>query len=71
MAHGLSCRPPEHRRATAGRPGDSGSDLPIDATGRRIPLVKDVEYIEIEGGPRDVGWTHPDEVDEALLKLSG
>jgi non-heme chloroperoxidase len=34
-------------------------------------LVKDVEFIEIEGGPHDVGWTHPDEVDEALLKFIG
>jgi non-heme chloroperoxidase len=46
--------------------------LPIDATGRRIPgIVKGVEYIEIEGGPHNVGWTHPDEVNEALLKFIG
>jgi non-heme chloroperoxidase len=46
--------------------------LPIDATGRRLPgLVKDIEYIEIEGGPHNVGWTHPDEVNEALLKFIG
>jgi non-heme chloroperoxidase len=46
--------------------------LPIDATGRRIPaLVRDVEFIEIDGGPHNVGWTHPDEVNEALLKFIG
>jgi non-heme chloroperoxidase len=46
--------------------------LPIDASGRRIPeLVKDIEYLEIEGGPHNVGWTHPDEVNEALLKFIG
>jgi non-heme chloroperoxidase len=42
--------------------------LPIDATGRRLPgLVKDVRLIEVEGGPHNVGWTHPDEVNKAFL----
>jgi non-heme chloroperoxidase len=44
--------------------------LPIDATGRRLPsLVKDIEFVEIEAGPHNVGWTHPDEVNDALLKF--
>src|ERR1700682_3373097 len=44
--------------------------LPIDATGRRIPgLVKDVQFIEIEGGPHNVGWTHADEVNQALIQF--
>jgi non-heme chloroperoxidase len=44
--------------------------LPIDATDRRLPeLVKDIQCVEIEGGPHNVGWTHPDEVNEALLKF--
>ena len=42
--------------------------LPIDATGRRLPdLVKDILFIEVEGGPHNIGWTHPDEVNSALL----
>jgi non-heme chloroperoxidase len=42
--------------------------LPIDATGRRLPdLVSDIRYIEIDGGPHNVGWTHPDEVNSALM----
>jgi len=46
--------------------------LPIDATGRRLPdLVKDIQYIEIEAGPHNVGWTHPDEVNAALLTFLG
>jgi non-heme chloroperoxidase len=46
--------------------------LPIDATGRRLPdLVRDIQYIEIEGGPHNVGWTHSDEVNEALVKFIG
>jgi non-heme chloroperoxidase len=48
--------------------GSEDRILPIDATGRRLPaLVKDVRLIEIEGGPHNVGWTHPDEVNKALL----
>ncbi|MGO9657097.1 MAG: alpha/beta fold hydrolase [Acidimicrobiales bacterium] len=46
--------------------------LPIDATGRRLPdLVNDTHFIEIEGGPHNVGWTHPDEVNQALAKFIG
>jgi non-heme chloroperoxidase len=42
--------------------------LPIDATGRRLAgLLKDVRFIEIEGGPHNVGWTHPEEVNKAFL----
>jgi non-heme chloroperoxidase len=44
--------------------------LPIDATGRRLPeLVKDIQFIEVEGGPHNIGWTHPDEVNDALIKF--
>jgi non-heme chloroperoxidase len=46
--------------------------LPIDATGRRLPgLVRDVRMVEIDGGPHNVGWTHPDEVNQALLAFLG
>jgi non-heme chloroperoxidase len=42
--------------------------LPIDATGRRLPaLLKGVTFTEIDGGPHNIGWTHPDEVNRALL----
>lgn len=52
--------------------GTADRILPIDATGRRLPdLVKHITYIEIEGGPHNVGWTHADEVNEALLKFVG
>jgi non-heme chloroperoxidase len=48
--------------------GNADRILPIDATGRRLPaLLKDVRLIEIEGGPHNIGWTHPDEVNTALL----
>ncbi len=46
--------------------------LPIDASGRRLPsLVKDIQFIEVEAGPHNIGWTHPDEVNEALIKFVG
>jgi non-heme chloroperoxidase len=46
--------------------------LPIDASGRRLSgLVRDIQYIEVEGGPHNIGWTHPDEVNEALIKFIG
>jgi non-heme chloroperoxidase len=46
--------------------------LPIEATGRRLPeLVKALEYVEIEGGPHNVCWTHADEVNNALLRFLG
>jgi non-heme chloroperoxidase len=46
--------------------------LPIDATGRRLPaLIKDVKFVEIEGGPHNIGWTHYEEVNRALLDFIG
>jgi pimeloyl-ACP methyl ester carboxylesterase len=51
-----------HETAPAGRAGHRG----------RIPdLVKDVQFIEVEGGPHNVGWTHPDEVNQALTEFLG
>lgn len=44
--------------------------LPIDVTGRRLrPLLKDVRYLEIEGGPHNIGWTHPEELNPAFLSF--
>jgi non-heme chloroperoxidase len=48
--------------------GSEDRILPIDATGRRLPaLVKDVRLVEIDGGPHNIGWTHPEEVNKAFL----
>jgi non-heme chloroperoxidase len=42
--------------------------LPYQATAQRVPdLIKDVELVSVEGGPHNIGWTHPDEVNTALL----
>ncbi|GAA1993144.1 alpha/beta hydrolase [Catenulispora subtropica] len=42
--------------------------LPIEATADRLPaLIEDVRLVRIDGGPHNIAWTHPDEVNEALL----
>lgn len=42
--------------------------LPYEATAARLPgLIKDQRLVAVEGGPHAIGWTHPDEVNAALL----
>jgi non-heme chloroperoxidase len=42
--------------------------LPIDATGRAFhEALPAADYVEIEGAPHGLLWTHADEVNEALL----
>ncbi|WP_165988412.1 alpha/beta fold hydrolase [Streptomyces sp. YIM 98790] len=42
--------------------------LPVDATARPFHrLLPDAEYVEIEGAPHGLLWTHAEEVSEALL----
>jgi non-heme chloroperoxidase len=44
--------------------------LPFESTAKRLPtLVKDLMLIPVEGGPHNIGWTHPDEVNKALLEF--
>lgn len=47
--------------------------LPIAATADRLPaLIDDLRFVRVEGGPHNIGWTFPDEVNRALLEfLSG
>ncbi len=46
--------------------------LPYDATAKRLPaLVDGLKLVSIEGGPHNVGWTFPDEVNTALLDFLG
>jgi non-heme chloroperoxidase len=52
--------------------GTKDNILPIDATGRRFSkLVPDAEYVEVEGAPHGLLWTHADEVNAALLGFVG
>lgn len=42
--------------------------LPISATAERLPaLIDDVRLVRVEGGPHNIAWTHPEEVNRALL----
>jgi len=42
--------------------------LPLENTAARLPaLVDGLKLVTVEGGPHNIGWTHPDEVNEALL----
>jgi non-heme chloroperoxidase len=42
--------------------------LPFASTAARLPaLVADCMLVSVEGGPHNIGWTHPEEVNLALL----
>jgi non-heme chloroperoxidase len=44
--------------------------LPYEATAKRLPgLIKDLQLVTVDGGPHNIGWTHPDEVNTALLEF--
>jgi len=44
--------------------------LPISATADRLPgLIADVKLVKVDGGPHNIAWTHPDEVNDALLEF--
>ncbi|MFK0002367.1 alpha/beta fold hydrolase [Paenarthrobacter sp. NPDC090522] len=48
--------------------GTADNILPIDATGRRFKdALPSAEYVEIEGAPHGLLWTHGAEINEALL----
>jgi non-heme chloroperoxidase len=42
--------------------------LPYSATAQRLPgLVDDLKLVTVQGGPHNIAWTHPDQVNQALL----
>jgi pimeloyl-ACP methyl ester carboxylesterase len=48
--------------------GTADRILPVDVTGRRFrDLVPHAEYVEVEGAPHGLLWTHADEVNDTLL----
>lgn len=59
----------------AGKPtlilhGTADNILPIDATARRFhQAVPEADYVEIEGAPHGLLWTHADEVNAALSEF--
>jgi non-heme chloroperoxidase len=48
--------------------GTADRILPFEATAARLAdLIEDVTVVPVEGGPHNIGWTHPEEVNGALL----
>ena len=48
--------------------GTADNILPVDATGRQFAkALPEARYVEIEGAPHGLLWTHAPEVNEALL----
>jgi non-heme chloroperoxidase len=46
--------------------------LPFEATAARLPaLIADCKLVAVEGGPHNIAWTHPEEVNRALLGFIG
>ncbi|HEX6507119.1 MAG TPA: alpha/beta hydrolase [Chloroflexota bacterium] len=52
--------------------GIEDHSLPISATDKRLPgLIENLTFVPVEGGPHNIGWTHPEEVNKALLEFLG
>jgi non-heme chloroperoxidase len=54
--------------------GTADRVLPFEVTTARLRderLIADLTVVEIADGPHNVGWTHPDEVNSALLSFLG
>ena len=52
--------------------GTADRVLPFESTAKRLrdeQLIADLKVVAIEGGPHNIGWTFPDEVNEALLEF--
>jgi pimeloyl-ACP methyl ester carboxylesterase len=53
-------------------PGGEGGPGGGDPAAKRLPgLIRDLRLVAVEGGPHHIGWTHPDEVNTALLEFLG
>jgi len=52
--------------------GDEDRIVPFASAGKRTAqLVKGAELVVIKGGPHNIAWTHPEEVNEALVTFLG
>jgi non-heme chloroperoxidase len=50
--------------------GTADRILPFESTAKRLPgLVDDLTLIPVDGGPHNIGWTHPEVVNDALLEF--
>jgi non-heme chloroperoxidase len=52
--------------------GDADRILPFEATAKRLPgLIADLKFVVVEGGPHNIAWTHPEQVNAALKDFLG
>ena len=52
--------------------GTADNILPIDATARRFhQALPEADYVEIDGAPHGLLWTHADDVNAALRTFLG
>jgi non-heme chloroperoxidase len=50
--------------------GTADRILPFEVTAARLPaLIADCTLVPVEGGPHNIAWTYPDEVNAALLRF--
>ena len=52
--------------------GTADRILPFEATAARLQdeaLIADLTVVSVKDGPHNIGWTHPDEVNAALLEF--
>jgi non-heme chloroperoxidase len=52
--------------------GTADRILPFQATAARLrdeQLIEDLTVVEVADGPHNIGWTHPDELNSALLEF--
>ena len=52
--------------------GTADNILPIDTTARRFhKALPDAQYVEVDGAPHGLLWTHADDVNAALRTFLG
>jgi non-heme chloroperoxidase len=52
--------------------GTADRILPFESTAARLPaLIADCRLVPVDGGPHNIGWTYPEEVNSALLAFLG
>ena len=54
--------------------GTADRILPFESTAARLrdeQLIADLTVVAVENGPHNIGWTHPEEVNAALLDFLG
>jgi non-heme chloroperoxidase len=54
--------------------GTADRILPFEATAARLrdeKLIADLTLVPVDGGPHNIGWTHPEETNAALMNFLG